>query len=259
MIETVRSPAAAAPDPSPSGAAVPAVSPGLREPGAATRAAASLRDVILGGQDGLVNVLGLVLGMAAATSDTRVVLTAGLAAMLAESIAMAGVAYTASGAEREGAARIGARLRAGMAGRAALRIATRAEALRQAGHAPETVETVVAAGGDEAEAWREEIERLGRELAPIRETRPLRAAVTVGLATICGSAVPLLPFVLTPMAVAPWLSLAAGGTVLFGAGVYRARLAGTAGLRAGLEMIAIGLLSALAGYLIGLLLRAPAA
>ena len=250
MIETVRSPAAAAPDPSPSGAAVPAVLPGLREPGAATRAAASLRDVILGGQDGLVNVLGLVLGMAAATSDTRVVLTAGLAAMLAESIAMAGVAYTASGAEREGAARIGARLRAGMAGRAALRIATRA---------PETVETVVAAGGDEAEAWREEIERLGRELAPIRETRPLRAAVTVGLATICGSAVPLLPFVLTPMAVAPWLSLAAGGTVLFGAGVYRARLAGTAGLRAGLEMIAIGLLSALAGYLIGLLLRAPAA
>jgi len=48
------------------------------------RGAALIRDVILGGQDGLVNVLGLVLGMAVATGSTRVVVTAGLAALLAE-------------------------------------------------------------------------------------------------------------------------------------------------------------------------------
>ncbi|HLO34828.1 MAG TPA: VIT1/CCC1 transporter family protein, partial [Candidatus Deferrimicrobium sp.] len=59
--------------------------------------------MILGGQDGLVNVLGLVLGMAVATGSARVVVTAGLAAMLAESIAMAGVAFTSTGAERQAA------------------------------------------------------------------------------------------------------------------------------------------------------------
>ena len=45
-----------------------------------------LRDIILGGQDGLVNVLGILLGVAIATNDIRIVLLAGLSATFAESI-----------------------------------------------------------------------------------------------------------------------------------------------------------------------------
>ena len=37
------------------------------------RQASNLSDVILGGQDGLVNVLGVILGVAAATHDPRIV------------------------------------------------------------------------------------------------------------------------------------------------------------------------------------------
>ena len=62
---------------------------------------ARLREIILGGQDGLVNVLGLVLGIAAATAQTRVIIVAGLAATFSESIAMAGVAYTSALADRD--------------------------------------------------------------------------------------------------------------------------------------------------------------
>src|SRR3989449_10514005 len=61
----------------------------------------SLRDIILGGQDGLVNVLGVVLGVAAATAQLRIIMAAALAATFSESIAMAGVAYTPSLAERD--------------------------------------------------------------------------------------------------------------------------------------------------------------
>ena len=56
----------------------------------------SLRDIILGGQDGLVNVLGLVLGVAAATAQLRIIVAAGLAATFSESIAMGGVMYTSA-------------------------------------------------------------------------------------------------------------------------------------------------------------------
>jgi len=55
-----------------------------------------LRDIILGGQDGLVNVLGVTLGIAAASGDTRLVLAGGLAATFAESFSMAAVAYTST-------------------------------------------------------------------------------------------------------------------------------------------------------------------
>src|SRR5581483_1017734 len=60
----------------------------------------SLRDVILGGQDGLVNVLGLSLGLVAAQTDTRVIIIAGLAAGFSEAISMGAVAYTSSLADR---------------------------------------------------------------------------------------------------------------------------------------------------------------
>src|SRR3989344_492700 len=62
---------------------------------------ATLRDFILGSQDGLVNVLALVLGVASATNDIRIVLIAGLAATFAESISMAAVAYTSTKAAHD--------------------------------------------------------------------------------------------------------------------------------------------------------------
>src|SRR3989338_7489269 len=61
---------------------------------------AQLKDFILGFQDGVVNVLGVILGVAVATNETRIVLIAGIAALFAESISMAAVAYTSSSAAR---------------------------------------------------------------------------------------------------------------------------------------------------------------
>ena len=60
-----------------------------------------LSDVVLGAQDGIVNTLGVLLGVASATSDARIVLATGMAAAVAESISMAAVAYTSSVARGE--------------------------------------------------------------------------------------------------------------------------------------------------------------
>lgn len=62
---------------------------------------AVIRDVILGGQDGLVNVLGIVLAVATATHSKYIILISGLAATFAESISMAAVAYTSAKAGTE--------------------------------------------------------------------------------------------------------------------------------------------------------------
>src|SRR5438552_3607891 len=60
-----------------------------------------LRDVILGGQDGLVNILGIVLGVHAGGGSTTVLLAAGFAAAITESISMGAVGYTSSIAQRD--------------------------------------------------------------------------------------------------------------------------------------------------------------
>jgi vacuolar iron transporter family protein len=61
----------------------------------------SVRDVILGGQDGLVNILGIVLGVIAGGGSTSILLTTGFAAAITESISMGAVGYTSSVAERD--------------------------------------------------------------------------------------------------------------------------------------------------------------
>ncbi len=219
--------------------------------------AASLRDVILGGQDGLVNVLGLTLGMAAATGDARVILTAGLAAMMAESIAMAGVAYTAGGAERDWMRGRGMALDAELDARSDLNLD---DALRRLPSAtePATMDVLREAVRRERDLRHLQVARQRLETAPIRDRRPVLAAVLVGLSTVAGSAIPLLPFVALPVATAAPFALLLGGLALFLAGVVRARVTGANALRAGTVMAAIGLLSAAAGYAIGILLRTPA-
>ena len=61
----------------------------------------SLRDVILGGQDGLVNMLGIALGVVAAGGSTHVLIVTGVAAAITESISMGAVAYTSFGSDRD--------------------------------------------------------------------------------------------------------------------------------------------------------------
>src|SRR2546430_16838565 len=60
-----------------------------------------LRDVILGGQDGLVNILGIILGVSAAGGSTTVLVATGFAAAITESISMGAVGYTSSVSERD--------------------------------------------------------------------------------------------------------------------------------------------------------------
>src|SRR5437763_8944094 len=61
----------------------------------------SLRDVILGGQDGLVNMLGIALGVVAAGGSNQVLVVTGIAAAITESISMGAVAFTSFGSDRD--------------------------------------------------------------------------------------------------------------------------------------------------------------
>src|ERR1700746_1073634 len=61
----------------------------------------SLRDVILGGQDGLVNMLGIALGVVAAGGSNHVLVVTGIAAAITESISMGAGAYNSFGSDRD--------------------------------------------------------------------------------------------------------------------------------------------------------------
>ena len=84
-------------------ATAPAVAPDVDQPQPIKRRAKAnwLRDVILGGQDGLVNILGIALGVIAAGGSRTVLLGAGFAAAITESISIGAVGYTSTLADRD--------------------------------------------------------------------------------------------------------------------------------------------------------------
>jgi predicted membrane protein (TIGR00267 family) len=88
-------------------------------------------------------------------------------------------------------------------------------------------------------------------LGPVERSRTLRSALVVGLATLLGAALPVVPFTVMGLQVAMWSAAFVAASALFAVGAYKARTTQGSVVRAGLEMASIGLASALASWAIG--------
>ena len=221
------------------------------------RTGSPLVDVILGGQDGLVNVLGVVLGVAAATHASKVVLAAGLAAALAEAVSMAAVAYTSTRAAADLFAAEWARELRHVRTVPALEREEVRELFRRKGFDGDLLEKVVDTITSNTEVWVRVMLAEEHGLLPVDHGRALRSAFIVGIAALIGSLLPLAPYFLFPVGPSTWIAVAVAFVVLFALGAYKARITTGRPIKNGLAMAAIGLLSALAGYGAGLLFAVP--
>jgi predicted membrane protein (TIGR00267 family) len=216
-----------------------------------------LSNVILGGQDGLVNVLGVILGVAAATSDARIVLAAGFAATFAESVSMAAVAYTSTQADQALYESERARERRHIQDVPALEREELCKIYAQKGFAGAQLEEIVETLTRNSEVWVDVLMAEDLHMVPVEKFGAVRAAIIVGISAIIGSILPLAPFLVLPVPLAIWVSLGVSVVTLFAVGAYKARVTVGKPSRSGLEMAAIGIASALVGYAVGLLFRAP--
>jgi VIT1/CCC1 family predicted Fe2+/Mn2+ transporter len=223
----------------------------------AHRHASKLSEVILGGQDGLVNVLGVILGVAAATNDSRLVLVAGLAATFAESVSMAAVAYTSTQADRALYESERAREQRHIAVAPELEREEIREIYRKKGFTGRLLDEIVETITASPEVWIAVMMAEELELAPIAPRAALRSAIIVGTSALVGSLIPLAPFALASVSTATWASLAVAAGVLFAVGAYKAVTTVGHWLRSGVEMAAIGIASALVGYAVGRLFKLP--
>lgn len=221
------------------------------------RGAAYLSDIILGGQDGLVNVLGVILGVAVASQDPHLIIVAGLAATFAESISMGAVAYTSTLADRDYYRSEYERERREIAELPDLEREEVRRIFRGWGFDGELLEKAIARVTSNQEVWLSVMMSSELNLAPVETRAALRSALVVGASAFLGSLIPLVPFFVFEVNAGILGSLALSAGALFGMGVYKARSMVGNWRRSGAQMAAIGIASALAGYSVGLLLRVP--
>jgi len=215
----------------------------------------SLSDVILGGQDGLVNVLGVILGVAAATSDSRIVLVAGLAAAVAESISMGAVAYTSTLADADYYESERAREYRHIQELPQLEKDEIRTIYAKKGFQGEQLEHIVNTITANRDIWVAVMMAEEHKLSPVNRAGAIKTALIVGLSAIVGSLIPLAPFLFLPVLPSMILSVLLTALVLFGVGVYKARVMVGHPVKSGLELAMIGTISALAGYAIGMLFK----
>jgi len=215
-----------------------------------------LRDVILGGQDGLVNILGIILGVIAGGGSDKVLVVAGFAAAITESISMAAVGYTSSKSERD--------FYQAEKNQEAAEIAATPEAERREiadiyaakGFKGKLLEDVVDTITSNRDVWVDTMMDEELHLQRVQTPDILRAAVVIGIATLIGHLIPLLPFLVLPRSEALVLAIVSSALVLFGVGVYSAVTLVGDWRTAGLKMVAIGLGAAAIGFLVGRLFNA---
>jgi len=216
-----------------------------------------LSDVILGGQDGLVNVLGVILGVAAATSDARIVIAAGLAATFAESISMGAVAYTSRLAENDLYHSEREREYRHIHLAPDVEVEEIRDIYRKKGFDGETLEKIVDVITANPDVWVNVMMSEEFQMTPPEKSKAVRSALLVGFSALIGSLIPMFPFFFLNVTLSIWIAVIIAALTLFVVGVYKARVTVGKPFRSGIEMAVIGTVSALAGYVVGLIFKVP--
>jgi vacuolar iron transporter family protein len=212
-----------------------------------------IRELVFGGQDGLLSTLGLLTGLAGASVGTTAIVVAGIAGAAAGALSMSTGAWLASRAENQLFCGEIEREQAALRERPDLEVRElelilRDEGLDEAG-ARVVAERIAASPTALVKTMVEK--RLGLPFEEV-ETAWGDAGV-VAASFVAGSLVPLGPYLFFDLSLAVPLSIALTGLALFGLGVLKGKVARLALLRSGLEVLLVGGVAAGVGYLIGTL------
>jgi len=211
-----------------------------------------LSNFILGSQDGLVNVLGILLGLTAATTDRRLIFVAAFAALGAESISMGAVAYTSTLAKRR------QYLKAVKIEKEEINRIPKVEReevreiFEEWGYKGETLERATGVIVDNPRAWLNFMLSYELNLEPISESEARNGFLVVFSSTVFGSFVPLIPYFFASggLLTSTIASVIISGALLFFIGYYEAKTTVGSLWKSGLQMTVIGLGAGVAGFLI---------
>jgi vacuolar iron transporter family protein len=208
-----------------------------------------LRAGVLGANDGIVSVAGIVMGVAGATSERSPVFVAGLAGLVAGALSMAAGEYVSVNAQRDSEQAM---------------LAMEAEELKKM---PETELRELARMYERKGLSRETARRVAGELTahdalaahaeiefgidPHNLTNAWHAAFASMVAFTVGALLPLLAITLSPHAARVWVTVATVVAALAVAGTVQARLGFSPWRRAVLRNVGGGLVAMGITYLVG--------
>ena len=216
----------------------------------------NIRDIILGFQDGLVNTLGLVLGVASAVQNSSIVLISGLVTTFAESVSMGAVAYTSTKAAREFYESQLEREKREIKEIPHMEVQEIKHIYYKKGFRGKQLTAIVKKITSNKKLWLETMMAEELRLFPDDYENPVKSAFVVGISAVIGSLIPVLPFFFLDVKSGMVAALLFSIITLFAIGAVKAKITIGNWKKSGIEMAVVGTLAALVGYLVGSLLGA---
>lgn len=210
-----------------------------------------LRAGVLGANDGIVSVAGLVVGVAGATTDRTTILTAGVAGLVAGALSMAGGEYVSVGTQRDTEQAALKLEREELRTMPAEELDELADIYEEKGLPPELAREV-ATELTKKDALRAHAEA-ELQIDPEHLTSPWQAAWASLIAFSVGALLPLVAIALPPVSLRVW---ACGGAVVVGlalTGWISANIGDADKARAVARNVGVGVLAMLVTYYVGVL------
>ncbi|MBR0943566.1 MULTISPECIES: VIT1/CCC1 transporter family protein [Bradyrhizobium] len=212
-------------------------------------ATGSVRDVVIGMADGLTVPFALAAGLSAAVTSTDVIVTAGLAEVVAGAIAMGLGGYLAARTDAEHYAAEEQREHREIDQLREREIEEVEQIFREYGLAGDALKSVVGAVSANRQRWVDFMMRfeLGLE-RPDPKRAPISAA-TIGGSYVVGGLIPLVPYMFTQnIGTALQISVAATGAALLCFGAVKGHFTGVNKTKSALQTLLVGGLAAGAAY-----------
>jgi len=209
----------------------------------------TVHDVVIGMADGLTVPFALAAGLSAAVSSTKVIVTAGLAEIVAGAIAMGLGGYLAARTDQEHYASEERREYHEVETLTAKEQEEVASIFRNYGLQGEGLQTVVTALTSDRKRWVDFMMRFELGLEKPDPKRAPTSAVTIGGSYLVGGLIPLAPYFLTTSVSAAFLvSLCTTAVALLVFGAVKGKLTGLNVVRSSTQTLLVGGLAAGAAY-----------
>lgn len=208
-----------------------------------------LRASVLGANDGIVSIAGLVLGVAGATGSSGVIITAGIAGIIAGAISMAAGEYVSVSSSRDTEHALLKKEREELKNFPDAELLELISLYERKGLSKKTA-TTVARELTKKDAFAAHVDaELG--IDPDNLTNPWHAAFASAAAFLAGALIPLVAIILPSPELRVPVAFGAVVVALAATGVISAKIGGASTLRATVRVVAGGVLAMVVTYSIG--------
>lgn len=208
-----------------------------------------LRAAVLGANDGIVSIAGLVVGVASATSNAQIILAAGVAGIIAGALSMAAGEYVSVSSQKDSEKALLALEAYELKHFPKEEMRELADIYEKKGLSPATAKKVAKELTDH-DPFRAHVEaELG--INPDELTNPWHAAIASAASFVAGALVPLIAVILPPDEMKIWVTFVSVVFALTATGYLSARVGGAKVRRAILRVVTGGALAMAVTYFIG--------